>query len=599
MCGIIGCSLSRPLQPDDLDRLRKMRDRLNHRGPDGFGEHYDMDQGLYLGHRRLSIVDLDHSTQPMSSGQYVLTYNGEIYNYRAIQKELSEHCELKTYGDTEVVLKGWQVWGRDVLNRFDGMFAFALWDGQQLYLATDFFGEKPLYIYRNEDGIHFSSEPGPLVEAFGLEFEPAEEERLDLLYLGYIRPPYTGFRGMENIQPAQLLTVKDGNVIGRESYWAAPEPFIGKGKIQEIGKQDVDRVRDLLCESLEDRLNADVPVGLFLSGGVDSCLIAALASRELQVDINAYTVSFPDGHDENTVACNIAQRLEISHTTINSLDSDFWKDLPTHMADTFGVPNDNVTALAVRQMCEVAKKYLTVAISGLGGDEIFYGYNKYNTSFKYKNLYRNNAVLECLSSFGRGLSGKINLLHDLMRGDADRQYLRIKNSAEQNILEQLTRAVPKNVLLQKHGDLVHRLQNYDIHMSMPQSFIPAFDRGSMKASVEVRTPFLSRKLLSHVYSLDQRSLIAYGQKNVLKKLLSRYLDPSLLMPAKQGFIFPAARYYRERNPALPTLDGLDPDEIRKIWDQKEVHAFQQLVIRLSLLSHFGGRDIGLADKAGS
>ena len=197
MCGIVGCSLSRPLTQDDLTLMRTMRDRLEHRGPDDGGEFYETAQGLYLGHRRLSIIDLDpRSAQPMEHQGNVLAYNGEIYNYRSIQKELAKGKPLETAGDTEVVLRSWQMWGREALNKFDGMFAFGLWDREKtLHLVTDFFGEKPLYTYTNEDGIYFASEAGALIETFNLEFTPTDEEQSDLIYLGYIRPPHTGFKG--------------------------------------------------------------------------------------------------------------------------------------------------------------------------------------------------------------------------------------------------------------------------------------------------------------------------------------------------------------------------------------------------------------------
>ena len=588
MCGIVGCSLSRPLTQDDLTLMRTMRDRLEHRGPDDGGEFYETAQGLYLGHRRLSIIDLDpRSAQPMEHQGNVLAYNGEIYNYRSIQKELAKGKPLETAGDTEVVLRSWQMWGREALNKFDGMFAFGLWDREKtLHLVTDFFGEKPLYTYTNEDGIYFASEAGALIETFNLEFTPTDEEQSDLIYLGYIRPPHTGFKGLRNIAPAQHLIIKNGRCIKQETHWTPPPPNIGKGRIKRITEADINNVRDILCESLESRLYADVPIGLFLSGGVDSSLIAALTAKELNMDIETYTVAFPDGLDESKIAQNIATHFNLPHTIISSTENELWKQAPAQIANLYGTPNDNMTAIAVYQMCEKAKQHLTVAISGLGGDEIFYGYNKYEFSFQYRYLYRNSKALHVISEFGKPLSSKIKLMNDLMQGTADRQYLRIKNTDTQNTLEKLVSTIPKDLLSQTPDDLVHRINSYDLHTSMPQSFIPAIDRGSMRASLEVRTPFLSRRLLSYVHDLDQRSLIAFGKKNILRTLLTRYMDSSLLCQDKRGFVFPASRYYKECNPPRPNVKNISADKIDKIWQQKEQPAFQRLVTRLSLLDHF-------------
>lgn len=584
MCGIVGCSLNRPLTQEDIGRMRAIRDGLAHRGPDDKGEFFDQQHGIFLGHRRLSIVDLDpRSAQPMQNENHVIVYNGEIYNYRTLQKDFES---LRTTGDTEIVLKGWEKWGLDVVDKFDGMFAFAIWDGKTINLVTDFFGEKPLYLYENADGIYFSSEANPLIAAFNPAFKPSEEELSDLLYLGYIRPPRTGFKGLKNIPAAQNIILNQGKIQAQKTYWHPEEPHVGTGKIAPIGRSEIDTIRDILCQSLQDRLFADVPVGLFLSGGVDSSLVAALAARELNLKPKAYTVAFPDGKDESLYAQKIAQSFEISHTIIDSTQNDTWREAPRHLAEIYGVPNDNMTALAVYQMCMEAKKYLTVAISGLGGDEIFYGYNKYRTAYAFRNYYRSAKILAPVSGIAKNFSSKIALLHDLVRGTPDRQYLRIKNSAEQNVIEGLWKKMPENILPSWDGDLVYALQNYDLMMSMPQSFIPAIDRASMRASVEVRTPFLSRKLLSYVSTLDQRSLIAYGQKNVLKTLLGRYMDLSLLYQGKQGFVYPAGRYYRECNPPQPRINGLADEAIKKIWAQKEKLALQQLVIRLSLLDHF-------------
>ncbi len=593
MCGIVACKLKRPLESKDIAIMRDMRDALSHRGPDDQGEFIDAANGLFLGHRRLSIIDLDQrSAQPMHRDHLVITYNGEVYNYVEIAETLGiDHTNLS---DTAIILEAWKKWERGALDQFDGMYAFALWDkhAQSLTIVTDVFGEKPLYQYENEEGYYFCSELGPLADAFDLAFEPSQNDISDFLYLGYIRPPHTGYQGVTNIAPASIINLSSDNQYKKIKYWTAPEPYIGLGKVQPIPDQSIDEIKDILCTSLERRLRADVPIGLFLSGGVDSALVAALASKELGRSLETYTVSFPDGTDESQTAAIIAQHLGLNNTIINSRESALWKNAPVHLADLYGAPNDNMTALAVYQMCLEAKSYLTVALSGLGGDELFYGYNKYATLYRFKALYHSAPYARSFAKIGAFfpfLKSKSNLILKLMQGHKTEQYLRLKNNTIYEEIKTLCGDVPKNFLGKNARYFVHDVRMFDIEFSMPQSYIPAIDRGSMRASVEVRTPFLNRDLFSYITKLDQRALIAFGQKDVLKRLLSRYMPLDLLHRGKQGFVYPAQRYYTEIEPSAPNLSFFNQADIKKVWRKKADHNKQQLMVRLSVLEALSER----------
>lgn len=558
MCGIVGCKLKRPLNDGDLSRLRTMRDALAYRGPDGKGEFFEIDKGLYLGHRRLSIIDTDkRSAQPMRSERQTLSYNGEIYNYLELRKELEARYQFKTESDTEVLLHGWDHWGKDALMKLDGMFAFALYDKAGLHIATDFFGEKPLYILENEDEIYFSSEAAPLIKTFNLQWTPDARQLSEFFHLGYIEPPQTGYAGLTSVLPGSYVHIShEGTIIEKTRYWIPPKPHIHSGTIRPITDHDIDQVRDVLCNSLEKRLRSDVPMGLFLSGGVDSALCAALAKNELGVDLQSYTTAFPDGQDETAYAKSIAEHLSIPHTVIHSQQVDTWQNAPQNLLNYYSTPNDNMTVLAIADICKAAKECLTVALTGLGGDELFYGYNKYKTLYKNELFYKRAGLLSpLLNTLSTLPVSKFKTAHELLKGSPERQFLRVKNSNSQDEVEQLVETLDGFLSADIYG-LAHQARYFDLVSTMPQSYIPATERGSMRQSVELRTPFLNRALLDLTMSFDQRALIDTEKKYVLRRLLERYIPLDLLTPRKQGFVYPISRYFGQTDQSFACSDHL-------------------------------------------
>ena len=544
MCGIVGCRLNRPLTPDDLVQLKTMRDALTHRGPDDAGEYSDADKGLYLGHRRLSILDLDpRAAQPMQREMHILCYNGEIYNYRELRQELELDFTFTTDSDTEVLLYAWQKWGAACLDKLDGMFAFALHDGELLHLVTDPFGEKPLYLYNAKDGFYFASEAQVLIKQFDLSFDDSAATQAEFINLGFLQAPNTGYTDLLYLPPAAHYTIAPDGDITHERYWHMPEPHIGSGTPRPCDDNVIDDIRDFLCTTLERRLRSDVPLGLFLSSGVDSALIAALAKRELGVNLKSYTVAFSDGADESQNAAHIAKALEIDHTIINSDEDTLWQNAPKNILDLYSTPVDNTTVFAIYQMCQAAKKHLTVALSGLGGDELFYGYNKYQMFYQNRFIYEHAALFKQLFTALSTLPvQKFKTAHDVLKGSRRAQFLRIKNGMHHDSSD-------FNLHLDESLPLTHAARLFDLQNTMPMNLIPSVDRGSMRASVEVRTPYLNRDLTHYVMQLDQRSLIHFGKKSVLKRLLARYLDLDLLSQTKQGFVFPLARYFDQTPPA--------------------------------------------------
>lgn len=585
MCGIVGCKIKRPLTPDDVARMRGLRDDLAHRGPDGAGEYIEAENGLYLGHRRLSIIDPEpRSAQPFVDGKAVITYNGEIYNYLELRQELGAGESYVTSSDTEVLLKAWQRWGAACLDKLDGMYAFAVQDKDGLHLVTDLFGEKPLYLYESEEGIYFASEAGALIRAFGLCWEPGDSEIADFLHLGYIRPPQTGFKNLVNVAPATHITISKNGQRQERVYWSPSFPKM-TGRPRPFEASQIDILRDLLCQSLEKRLRSDVPIGLFLSAGIDSSLVAALAVKELGIQLQSYTVAFNDETDESNDATNIARYLGMPHTLIPTLADDLQEDLPRRLLGLYGVPNDNMTVLAVSKMCAGARKYLTVALSGLGGDELFMGYNKYDNLYRRQNLYNLSPYVQwCLPLLKHVPVSKIRTAAQLLSGTPEQQYFRIKNGGAQDTIAEMGYGLIADFPVQEKAPLYLRARQTDLLSSMPQSYIPAVDRGSMEEAIEVRTPFLNRKLLDYVWSLDQSTLIHFGKKGMLLSLLGRYMPLDLLTQRKQGFVYPMPSGFMEGRKKFSRERWHNKqDEIRKQAKAgSKDHA--RLALRLSILS---------------
>lgn len=584
MCGISGCLLNRPLTYDDIARLRGIRASLAHRGPDGEGEWMDKDAGVYLSHRRLSIIDLDpRSAQPMHRGRHVITFNGEIYNYRDLKDALAPRHVFMTESDTEVLLTLWTERGAAALDVLDGMYAFALWDGAFLHLATDPFGEKPLYLYHAPEGIYFASEPAALIRAFNLSFTPTAADKASFFHLGFIMPPATGYSGLSSVTPGQHIIISRDGVKARP-HWRPDPTRAPRGPIRPIEEKDINAVRDALCTSLSRRLRADVPLGLFLSGGVDSALIAALASRELGAELKTYTVAFPDGKDESIYAARIAGHLKLPHRVIDNRTDPAAGDVPGMLRDIYGLPHDNTTALPLRQMCRVAKPSLTVALSGLGGDELFFGYNRYETLWRHRAAYTVAPVLSAALFCAAPFHARAAVWKDLLSGNAARQYLRLKNGPVQSWLDSRFGKCPGLKISKKEG-MVFGTRDYDLAVTMPQNYIPPVDRASMREGMEIRTPFLSRDVWAAAGRIDPYAMIAGGPKSVTRQLLARYLPPDALYPGKQGFTMPVARYLAREDLSLSHAGVAE----QEIWRERTRPEYASLALRLKIWDEFTSR----------
>lgn len=576
---------------EDKEFGRRGAEMLRHRGPDGNGEWCDAGKGLYLGHTRLAIIDRsDGASQPMVRKNHVIAYNGELYNYLEVRKELIIlGWEFQTSSDTEVLLVAWMEWGKFALDRFDGMYAFVIYDGDCVHLVSDPFGEKPLYWSRLSSGIYFSSEAGVLTELLNLGFEPTGEQVTFFLGMGFFPAPETGFPSLSIVRPSTHLTINQRFQVDESRYWSIPQVTVKRGIIHKPDENDLDRILEVLIESLRRRLRSDVPVGLFLSSGVDSTLLAALIAKELNVDISAFTVSFADGVDESDAAKRVACHFGIRHQVINSLQDLSWQHIPAELRSLYGVPNDNPTVIAVRQMSELIKPSVSVALSGLGGDELFYGYSKYFFLYQHRFAYRYLARLfSRIKGMKFGAFHKLRLAQELFCGDKAWQFISLKNYGLGLMLRSLHHLPDSYIkdFSSDKRDLVYLARDFDLTQTLPGSYISAVERGSMRASVEVRTPFLSRELLAETSKLDQRAFMQYGQKYVLRQLLYRYIPQDLLSKSKQGFVYPTKRYLSIAPKSCDVIRGLPHALCQEIWQNRLNDRYTGLAVRLCVLEDF-------------
>lgn len=590
MCGIFGFNLRRPLTPQDIDAGLTHLNALSHRGPDGQGHASYEDQGVFIGHRRLAILDTsDRAAQPMIRDGLTLAHNGEIYNFVELRNEMEKvGTNFSTSSDTEVVINSWRRDGAKSLHKFDGMFAFALFDGEVTHLATDPFGEKPLYVIENDEGVYYSSEPAPLIEMLGLKFEPTETEIAAFLTLGFIPAPQTGFGKLQLLQPGTHAVVSNGRLNRVSRYWTVESPRLLENDPRPISEPELDDIAQALIESTRVRLRSDVPTSIFLSSGVDSALIAAIVSRELISDIPAITVGFPevDVADESEGAAAIAKHLGVEHEVVLS-DGTSGSDPLDLMLSVYGCANDNVTAIPAYEMARAARASATVALSGIGGDELFYGYNKYQVFYERRRLLAQREPARTLARWLYKMNDRRtgSYISQLIRRSSRWTYANLKNVGAWDILEQ----IPE---LEKWGDDFFSesdtpqyvaARHFDLTQVLPCLYIPAIERASMRVGLEVRTPFLNKKLFSTVDKLDPRSVVGFGQKNVARRLLARYLPEDLIFSGKRGFNSPLAPIVQAQE-ATPFIPGLDENLVAKSRDRRLKGRGGNLFIRMMILS---------------
>ncbi len=554
-CGIGGI-LRFDGQPVRRDRLQAMRLHLAPRGPDGQG--IDIQGACGLVHTRLSVVDLMGGDQPMhvgqseSAGPLTLIFNGEIYNHRQLRRQLEKlgHRFASSHCDTEVLLHGYREWGTELPKHLHGMFAFAVWDGadQSLFLARDRAGKKPLYLFRDQRQLAFGSLIGTVLA--GLDTRPP----IDHHALGhYLTFGYTGLQtllhGVWELEAGHWILVERAGRFSMKRYWQPPPLSRSSTRLGAV-----EAARELLDEAVARRMEADVPLGCFLSGGVDSSMIAALAQRHLPKGqrLKTFSVSMTDQrYDEAPWAQRVASHIGAEHHQLTA-EMDIQADLRRLVA-TVGEPFADSSILPTYWLSRATREHVVVALSGDGGDELFGGYDRYRAM---RMIQRHRWWLRHLPMPGVGQAEQKSLLTRIGRlveaarpADQARQYLRMIRLFSPTQLGELgfreVATIDQPPGWEQEIDPAEASRRWDLFDYLPFDLLRKVDRASMAVALEVRCPMLDTQVCDFAFHLPLRVLAPWGQpKRLLKQAAADLLPPEVLARPKMGFAVPIGLWFR-------------------------------------------------------
>ncbi|MEO1136049.1 MAG: asparagine synthase (glutamine-hydrolyzing) [Pseudomonadota bacterium] len=568
MCGIAGFLREHPdSQPGDAALLNAMADQLTHRGPDDHGVWTG--GGAGLAHRRLSIIDLSaHGRQPMQRGPWVISYNGEIYNHAALRQELMAAGEtFTTQTDTEVLLLALARWGEAALHKLNGMFAFALWNenDRTLLLARDRIGKKPLYYANCNGDFVFASEMKAFLAHPDFERRADFEAIHHYLSLQYVPAPWTALRGVKALPPGSILRVTPANAANApepQRYWTLPSP---KDAVARDSADVQAEIREKLSAAVKRRMVADVPVGAFLSGGIDSSAVTAFMAEHSANPVKTFCIGFDEtDFDERRYARLVAERFGTDHEE-EIVRPDAMAILPEiiwHYEDPFADPS----AIPTYYVSQLARRHVTVSLSGDGGDEFFLGYNRYDdcaamgwvdhlpTAVRRMAGAGANAISPGLARrrpFG-GLRWRLlraaasnaqryepammyffNIDKKAGYGDGLRPYLA---NDTLNLLQPYFDDAP---------NMVAGAAWADIHSYLPDDLLVKVDRASMAHSLEARAPFLDVELMELAASIPSHQKLQGGLKGLLKSALREIVPDAVLDRPKMGFGLPIERWFRQ------------------------------------------------------
>jgi len=570
MCGITGIFDTKGRRDVDRRLLERMNDALFHRGPDEFGTH--VESGVGLGHRRLSIIDLSTGQQPLynEDGSVAVVYNGEIYNYRELVPELQAAGHVfRTKSDTEVIVHAWEEWGERCVERFRVMFAFSLWDRgrETLFLARDRLGVKPLYYALLPDGtLLFGSELKALVVHPDLsrDIDPAAVE--EYFAYGYVPEPRTIYRGARKLPPASTLAIRRGQRFPEpREYWDVP--FKPGGAISEA--EAIGELASRLRESVKMRLMSEVPLGAFLSGGVDSSAVVALMAQMSAEPVNTCSIGFGEkSHDESPYAKMVAEQFGTRHR-MRQVDPDD-VGLVDKLAALYDEPYADSSAIPTYRVCELARETVTVALSGDGGDENFGGYRRYRWHVNEEQLrsrlplplraplfgllgriypkadwapkvLRAKSTLQSLALDSVGAYfHSVSHLHDGMRRQlfSDRFRRELGGYEAVEVLKRHAARAPSDHPLSL-------VQYLDLKTYLVGDINTKVDRASMAHSLEVREPLMDHPLVEWLSGLQPDLKLRQREgKYLLKKTLEPLLPSEILYRPKMGFAVPLAKWFR-------------------------------------------------------
>lgn len=532
MCGIFGIINKKAEFSDSVSD--KILETLNKRGPDNKGVYCD--NTVFLGHTRLSIIDIEGGSQPMTDIESGLTivFNGEIYNYKTIRDELIEKGHtFHTSSDTEVILKSYLEYGEDCVDHLDGMFAFVIWDAntKTAFMARDRFGEKPLYYSVVDGTLYFASEIKALLQT-GVVEPIIDTISIDnYLTLLYVPPWRTIYKTITPLQPAHRAIFRDGT-ISTTRYWSIKNKPVTDS--DEVIKQ---KIKNLIEMSVQSRMVSDVEVGSFLSGGIDSGIVTSLASKTSTHKLKSFSAGFDNAINELPQAQLTAQFCKTDH-----FEKNINFDITTSLRETiayFDEPFADSSNIPTHLISQFAREHVKVALSGDGGDELFYGYGHYR-SFTHRRKIE-------------------KLLHPFITHfDYYKQQLCYFSTKERKSLWRDSDTLDKNIF--SHIDIseaqtdLEEINLFDYYLGLPGDMLTKVDRASMMNSLEIRSPFLNHKLAEYAFNIPAKFKTTDNKgKIILKEIFEDILPAGIFDKKKQGF-------------GAPVIDWLQKPEIQKLID---------------------------------
>ncbi|MBV8665075.1 MAG: amidotransferase 1, exosortase A system-associated [Burkholderiaceae bacterium] len=605
MCGIVGIFDLRGTREINRSVLDCMNETQHHRGPDESGVH--IEPGLGFGHKRLSIIDLSSGQQPLfnEDRSVVVTYNGEIYNYQELMPELTKlgHT-FRTHCDTEVIVHAWEQWGEACVERFRGMFAFGVWDRNRktLFLARDRLGIKPLYYALLPDGMFiFGSELKSLLAYPGVSREIDPHAVEEYFGYGYVPEPRTIYKQIFKLPPGHTIALRVGDTeVKTKEYWDVPFTPHAPMSAADAEHELIERLR----EAVKIRLVAEVPLGAFLSGGVDSSAVVAMMAGLMKEPVNTCSIAFNDpAFDESTYAAKVAAQYQTHHHT-EMVDKDDYGLVDT-LARLYDEPYADSSAIPTYRVCQLARKRVTVALSGDGGDENLAGYRRYRYAvmedrvrtriprglrkpvfgFLGKHypkadwaprVFRAKTTFESLARDSvEGYFHGVSFLSDQMRNKLFSD--KFKRSLQGYHAIEVMRG---HAARTKADDPLSLIQYLDFKTYLPGDILTKVDRASMAHALEVRVPLLDHKLVEWISGLPA-SLKLNGSegKHIFKKALGPYLPDDILYRSKMGFAVPLANWFRGPlrqsvrdallGPTLANTGIFNLDFVREMLDQHQ------------------------------
>ena len=539
---------------------------MQFRGPDAQATKVIL-PNVALGHARLSIIDLSsHANQPFFYGdKVVITFNGEIYNYQSLRQELIKEHEFKTHSDTEVLCVGYLAWGIDgLLARIDGMFAFCLLDIRQhkAFLATDAFGKKPLYYYQGDTSFYFASTIDALrVIVPGIGLNIAEEALKEFMFKGFISGPRTIYQNVKKLEGGKLIDI-DINSLEKRVKQHFEVPI--ENTSEEWSEHSlIDKFEQLILKSIEKRLVADVPVGAFLSGGIDSSLVVSMVAKEFGYKLNTFTVRFPvDKYNEADVAKEIAKHCQTDHHEFN-FDQEAFYDFD-RLLECFGQPFADNSMIPTFHVSKLASQFNKVVLTGDGGDEAFLGYKHYYAiqwAEKMKWFIPPGFSAKRIPAFLPSSAHWLLAVNNYRFGDYFYDLLGQKGLLKFDKLfkSDFDPSITERSLFRKHGnyDWPKKTRWVDYQYLLPNDFLVKIDVMTMANSLEARSPFLDRELVEFAMSIPSNKLMTDKRpKDLLRKLSQKYLPEKITNLPKRGFSFPIEEWFRqERRSVLAEIEG--------------------------------------------